>query len=346
MIPSITRRRFVLGAGAMGASATGIGLLTGCGRLPWQPSPVPKVPRIGFLQGGAAATDTGAGAGLRQGLRDLGYVEGQNLLIEWRYSEGLESRAQEHAAELVALPVDVLLTAGISPAAAGRAATSTIPLVMVYPSDPVAAGFVASLARPGGNITGLTEFQAQLTAKRLELLKVTVPSIARVAVPQNPVDLEVGEVVRVGDPLQVAAQTLGVELVPFELRLPSDLDAALGAATRAGADAVCWIGGTGFRHPELKARLVALAAQYHLPAICGFSEWVEAGVLMAYASDFRDLWRRAAYYVDRILKGTKPADLPVEQPMTFDLVVNMKTARELGITFPNEILLQVTEVIE
>src|SRR5439155_25795372 len=166
----LSRRQLVVGTGA-----TGLGLLAGCGRWPGQ-APT-RVPRIGYLQGSAAAADTGASAGLLQGLGELGYVEGQNLLIEWRYTEAEGARVQEHTAELVALPVDVLLTGGLPTAEAARAATSTIPIVMVYPGDLVAAGFVASLARPGGNVTGLTEFQGQLAAKRLELLKVTAPSI-------------------------------------------------------------------------------------------------------------------------------------------------------------------------
>src|SRR4051794_6961703 len=171
----LTRRRFVAGAGA-----AGLGLLAGCGRLPGQAAPPAKVPRIGVLQGSAPATDTGAATGLQQGLQALGYVDGQNVHIEWRYTEGQSTRAQEYAAELVALPVDVILTSGLPTAEAARAATSTIPIVMVYPGDLVAAGLATSLARPGGNVTGLTDFQGQLAAKRLELLKVTIPSITRV----------------------------------------------------------------------------------------------------------------------------------------------------------------------
>jgi putative tryptophan/tyrosine transport system substrate-binding protein len=342
----LSRRQFMAGAGISAGA-----LLAGCGRLPGQGPPA-KMPRIGVLlgssspQGGAAATETSAVAGLQQGLRDLGYIEGQHLLIDWRYTEGQAPSVQQHTAELVALPVDVLLTAGLPTAGAAHAATNTIPIVMVYPGDPVAAGLVASLARPGGNVTGLTEFQEQLAAKRLELLKIAVPSIARVAVPQDPVGEQLEASVRLGDSMRVAAQTLAVELVPLEVRLPSDLDPALRAATQAGANAVCWVGGRGFRHPEFGARLVALAAQYRLPTIGGFKEWAQAGVLMVYAPNNYDQWRRAAYYVDRLLKGAKPADLPVEQPMTFDFVVNLKTAQALGITVPHEILLQVTEVIQ
>ena len=336
-----SRRQVVQSVGALG-----LGLLAGCGRWPGQAQAPTKVPRIGFLAGGADATDTGASAGLLQGLRELGYVEGQNILIEWRHTAGQASRAQEYTAELVALPVDIILTAGIPTAEAAHAATRTIPIVMVYPGDPVAAGLVTSLARPGGNVTGLTEFQGQLTAKRLELLKVTVPSIARVAVPQHPVDVELGDALRQADTLRAAAQTLGVELVPLEVRIPSDLDAALGAATRVGAEAVCWIGGRGFRNPEFGSRLVALAAQYQLPTICGFTEWAQVGVLMAHAPNYSDMWRRAATYVDKILKGAKPADLPFEQPMRFDFVINAKTAQALGLTIPSHVLLQATEVIQ
>jgi putative tryptophan/tyrosine transport system substrate-binding protein len=337
----LSRRQVVQGVGV-----AGLGLLTGCGRLPWQAQAPTKVPRIGFLAGSATATDTGASAGLLQGLRELGYVEGENIRIEWRHTVGQASRAQEYTAGLVALPVDVILTAGIPPAEAAHTATRTIPIVMIYPGDPVAAGFVTSLARPGGNVTGLTEFQGQLTAKRLELLKVTVPSIARVAMPQDPVDVDLGDVLRQGDTLRVAARTLGVELVPLDVRGPSDLDAALGAATRLGAEAVCWIGGRGFRNPEFGSRLVALAAQYQLPTICGFREWVQAGVLMAYAPNYSDMWRRAATYVDKILKGAKPADLPIEQPMRFDFAINLQTAQVLGLTIPHYVLLQATEVIQ
>jgi putative ABC transport system substrate-binding protein len=334
----LSRREFVVGAG-------GLGLLAGCGRLPWQRQPAPKVPRLGYLQAGAEPFPTAVDR-LHQGLRESGYVEGENLLIEWRFAAGQEARMHQHAAELAALPVDVILTVGSLTAEAARAATTTIPIVMIYPDDPVAAGLVASLGRPGGNVTGVTEFQELLAPKRLQLLKEAVPGVSRVALPQNPDGPLVAPAGVPGGPLQVAAQTLGVQLLELPVRTPGDLDAALEAAIGASADAILWAPGRGggWRGLEFQGRVLALAAQYRLPTICGFLEWARAGVLMAYASNFPAEFYRAATYITKILQGAKPADLPVEQPMTFDFVVNMKTARELGITFPNEIMLQVTEV--
>jgi putative tryptophan/tyrosine transport system substrate-binding protein len=335
----LSRRQFVGGA-------AGLGLLAGCGRLPGQaPQTVAKIPRVGYLVGGADTVGVGA---VQQRLQELGYIEGRNLVIEWRRPGAQAAQVQEHAAELVALPVDVIVTSGTFTAEAARAATATIPIVMVYPFDPVAAGLVASLARPGGNVTGLTLFLEQLGPKRLELLKDTVPTISRVAVPHNP-DVPVAPMLQPGGSLQVAAQTLGIHLVQMDLRAPSDLDAALGAAVRASTDALLWGGtggGGGFPGPEFQSRVLALAAQYHLPVMTGFVRWAKAGALMAYSARWAAQFDRAAEYVDRILKGAKPADLPVEQPREFDFAVNMKTAQALGITFPNEIMLQVTEVIQ
>jgi putative ABC transport system substrate-binding protein len=335
-VSTLSRRQLVQGAGTVG-----LGLLAGCGRWPGQAAP-PRVPRIGHLS--SAGQGSGGLESLRLGFQELGYIEGQHLLIEWRSAEGQPARMRELAAELVALPVDLLLTTGAGSAEAARAATGTIPIVMVYPGDPVAAGLVANLARPGGNVTGLAELQVQLAVKRLELLKETVPGITRVAMPRNPD--EARDQLQPGGPLQVAAQTLGVELLPLEVRSPSDLDAAVEAATQAGADAVLWGGLGGGRNPEFRSRLVALAAQHRLPTSSGFSDWVEAGVLMAYGPNFPAQVVRAAAYIDKILKGAKPADLPIEQPMRFDFVINAKTAQALGLTIPPHVLLQATEIIQ
>jgi putative tryptophan/tyrosine transport system substrate-binding protein len=285
----------------------------------------------------------------RDALRELGYLEGQNLLIERRYTTGQLDRLNEQVAELVALPIDAIVTSGTpSTTEAASQATNTVPIVMLYSGDPVAAGLVASLAHPGSNVTGVIGFQAQLAPKRLELLKDTVPSIARVAVPQNP-DAASNRLTEPGGSLQVAAQQLGMQLVHMDVKGPEDLDTALEAGTRAGADAILW-GGTqaagDFRHPAYRSRLAALAAQYRLPTMSAFAGWAQAGILMTYGSSTAAQFRRAAAYVDKILKGVKPADLPVEQPMTFDFVINLKTAQALGLTIPHHVLLQATEVIQ
>jgi putative tryptophan/tyrosine transport system substrate-binding protein len=335
----LSRRQLVQGAGAVG-----LGLLAGCGRLPGQAQAPAKVPRVGWL-----GIDGTPEAIFRETFRELGYVEGQNVIVEWQYTTGQLAQLQLQAAELVALPVDVILTSG-SPATteAARAATSTLPIVMVYPGDPVAAGLVESLASPGGNVTGLTGFQAQLAPKRLEVLKESIPHMARVAVPKNP-DRPPSPLMQPGGSVQVAAETLGVQLLPLEVRRPRDLDTALQTATMAGADAVLW-GGTladgDFRSPDYRSRLVTLAAQYQLPAMSVFSGWAHAGLLMSYTANTLALHRRAAYYVDRILKGAQPADLPVEQPTRFDFVINLNTAQALGLTIPHHVMLQATEVLQ
>jgi putative tryptophan/tyrosine transport system substrate-binding protein len=264
-VSRLSRRQFVVGA-----STAAAGLLAGCGRLPGQAeAPVAKIPRVGYLVGGA---DRIGAVNFQQRLQELGYVEGQNVLVEWRRPGAQAVQVQEHATELAALPVDVIVTSGTFTTEAARAATATIPIVMVYPFDPVAAGLVASLARPGGNVTGLTAFLEQLGPKRLELLKNTVPTISQVAVPHHP-DVPVAPMLQPGGSLQVAAQTLGLQLVQMDLRAPSDLDAALEAAVRAGTDALLW-GGTGgggsFPAPEFQSRVLALTTQYRLPVMSGF----------------------------------------------------------------------------
>jgi putative ABC transport system substrate-binding protein len=298
------------------------------------------VPRIGWLEHNPAPDPSPAREGFRQGLQELGYIEGQNILVEYRLTEGQGAQPPDAAAALAQLPVDVMV-ATVTTVEAARQATRMIPIVIVYPGDPVRDELVASLARPAGNVTGLSYFAAQLSQKRLELLSQTVPGLSRVAVLQ---DANRSATVRTDADLEVAAQALRVRLQRLDVREPGDWEAAFESATSERADALLLSGGTFF-FPQ-RARLVALAAQYGLPTMYWAADSVHAGGLMAYAPDIAASYRRAAYYVDRILKGAKPADLPVEQPMTFDFVVNLKTARELGITFPNEIMLQVTEVVQ
>jgi putative tryptophan/tyrosine transport system substrate-binding protein len=332
-----TRRQVVQGAGAVG-----LGLLAGCGRWPGQAQqPAPKVPLIGWLGSTTRGGPSANRDAFWQGMQELGYVEGQNVLVETRFAEGQGARLPELAAELLALPVDVIVTTGVGTAEAARDATSTIPIVIVYPGNPVAAGMVASLARPGANVTGVAQLLEQLGAKRLELLKETIPGLTRLAVLRDP-HLPATP----GPPLQAAAESLGVELVMLDVLDTSDLDAAFEAAARARADAV-WLGGVrAATSLEFQSRTVGLAAQHQMPAIYGFKQYVEAGGLMSYAASSTGAFRRAASFVDKVLKGAKPADLPVEQPMLFDFAINLKTAQALGLTIPQHVLLQATEVIQ
>jgi putative tryptophan/tyrosine transport system substrate-binding protein len=330
----LSRRQFVVGAGS-------VGLLAGCGWLPGQAAPAARVPRIGWLALEPRAQSVSLEESFQQGLRDFGYGEVQHILIEPRYADGLTARLPALAAELVQLPVDILVAAGGTTALAAHDATSTIPIVMMFARDPVVEGLVASLARPGGNVTGLTYFSRQLAPKRLELLHETVPSMTRVAYlwdranstdPTTPLEV-----------VESSAQVLGLHLQLLEIREPGDVDAAFEAASREHAEGV--FVASVIANSE-RSRVIALAAQSRLPAMYNSVEYVRAGGLMSYAPDRPAQYRRAAYYVDRILRGASPADLPVEQPMTIDFVVNLKTAQALGITFPNEIMLQVTEVLE
>jgi putative ABC transport system substrate-binding protein len=278
----------------------------------------------------------------RQGLRELGYVEGQNLVIEWRFAEGRLERLPELAAELAQLPVDVLVVAGGEPVIrAAQQATYTIPLVFAGQSDPVGVGSVASLAQPGGNLTGLNTFSVELYGKRLELLKELVPQVARIAALVNPSNPGTARAVR---EVERAAHALGVQLHIVEVRSPDAFEPALAAITSAGVDALLVLTDPLTLERHVSA-IVALVRQTRLPAMYPWRSYVEAGGLMVYGASLPDIHRRAAYYVDRILKGTKPADLPVEQPTTFELVINLKTAKELGLTIPPSLLFQATEVI-
>ena len=326
----LSRREFVVGA-------AGLALVAGCGRLPWEAQAPTRVPRIGYL-GGRVLQDFDDA--FRQGLRELGYIEGDNLAVEWRFAEGGAEHLRDAADELARLPVDVIVAQSTPAATAARQATSTIPIVVAI-GDPVGAGLATSLARPGGNVTGLTNLSSGLGGKRLELLRETLPGVVRVAVlrpPDNPVkEAQWTET-------QNAAGTLGIQLQSLVVGRPEEFESAFAASAQDQAQALIVFGDnlTASHAPQL----VDLATKYHLPAMYETRLLVDAGGLMAYGPSNTSVYRRAAYYVDRILKGAKPADLPIEQPMTFEFVVNLKTAQALGITFPHEILLQVTEVIQ
>jgi len=300
-----------------------------------------KGPRIGILASGVAAS-TRLSEPFRQGLRELGYVERQNISLTWRYAEGRAERLPELAAELVRLPVDVLVTgAGDRAILALKHATSTIPIVMAVSADPVGTGLVASLAQPGGNVTGLSIQAAEVSGKRLDLLKQAVPQASRVAVLWNA--SEPSKASELHD-TQVAAQALGVTLHSVEVRGPDDFDGALAAIAKERPDALLV-----FAEPltlNHQRRIVDFATQHRLPLMSSNKEFAEAGGLMTYGASLPALFRRAAYYVDRILKGTKPADLPVEQPTKFALVINLKTAKALGLTIAQSMLVRADEVIQ
>ncbi len=291
-----------------------------------------KVPRIGVLTTSASGYEP-----FRQGLRELGYLEGKNVAIEYRFAEGKLDRLPALAAELVRLKVDIVVAVGAPAVRAARKATETIPIVMAA-ADPVGQGFVASLARPGGNVTGLSSLTAGLVGKRFELLKEIIPKLSRVAVLWHP------DPTRNWKEIQLAAREQGLQLQSLEVRGREDLDGAFRAASRERAQALL-----ALRSPTVVAerkRIAELAIQNRLPAIYDDRAHVEAHGLMSYGTNQADLHRRAATYVDKILKGAKPADLPVEQPTKFELVINMKTAKALGLTIPQTLLIRADQVIE
>ena len=302
----------------------------------------PKIARIGVLILTTPAATAHLREAFRQGLREHGHVEGKNLALEFRYGEGKIERLPELAGELVRLKVDVIVAVTDLGVAAVKRQTQSIPIVMANSTDPVATGFVASLARPGGNVTGLSTISPELSAKRLELLRETVPGLSRVAFLWNP-DVR-GSVLDYRE-TEAAARTLRLQLQSVEVPTTEDLDRAFSAVTKGRAQAVIVPAAV----PALfmnRGQIVSFAQKHRLPSMYAQREFVEAGGLMAYGPTFADLWRRAATYVDKILKGAKPADLPVEQPMRFELVVNMRTAKALGLTIPQTILIRGPELIE
>jgi putative ABC transport system substrate-binding protein len=300
-----------------------------------------KIRRIGLLSPYSPSDVALWHQSFRLGLRDLGWVEGKNIGIEYRYAEGREDRLPGFAADLVRLKVDVIVATVTPDALAAKNVSTTIPIVMVTAGDPVASGLIESLARPGGNITGLTNLAQEMAGKRLELLKEIVPRLSRVAVlwnPQSPASTLGWK------EIQLPARQLGVQLYSLEVRNPKDFDKAFEDATKARAGALAIM-------PDAlivtnRKRIADLAARSRLPSIYHLGELVDAGGLLAYGPDRADLFRRAATFVDKILKGAKPGDLPVEQPTKFELVVNLRTAKTLGITIPQSVLLRADRVIE
>jgi putative tryptophan/tyrosine transport system substrate-binding protein len=298
-----------------------------------------KLHRIAVLSGGFPRSSPDIEA-LRQGLRDLGYVEGKNLVIEYRYAEANRDRYPDLLADLVRLKVDIIIGDGTGPAVAAKKATSTIPIVMLSVGDPVGLGLVASLARPGGNITGVSQMSPDLTGKRLELLKEILPKITRVAFIRNPDNP--GMTLRFKE-AQVAAPALGIKLQSLDVRSPNELTAALATATKEHAEALMLPASAG----RYVKQIADFAKKERLPWTCDAMEFVElAGCLMAYGPSYPDLHRRAAIYVDKILKGVKPAELPVEQPTKFELIINLKAAKQMGLTIPPNVLARADRVIK
>ena len=303
-----------------------------------------KVTRIGYLSSQDPAYESARAEGIRLALRELGYIEGQNIAIDYRYSEGKTDRAPELAAELVRLKVDILVVAGgIHWIRAAKDATKTIPVVMAGAgNDPVEAGLIESLARPGGNVTGLTNLTGKLAGKRLELLKEAVPKLTRVAVLYQPATP--ANVLEVNEDLPVAARALKLTVQPWEVRAAEGLESIFAALNKQRPDGL-YVAGSPLTNANQK-RIVSFALKSRLPSTYGDPGSVEAGGLMYYGADLADSYRRVAYYVDRILKGAKPADLPVEQPSKFELVINLKTAKQIGLIISPNVLARADKVIK
>jgi ABC-type uncharacterized transport system substrate-binding protein len=299
-----------------------------------------KVPRIGFLATVSPSTISDRVDAFRQGLRELGYVEGKNIMIEWRYAEGKADRLPGLAAELVRLTVDLIVSAAPIPTRSAKQATSTIPIVMAFDDDPVGSGFVASLARPGGNITGLSTLSPEISGKQLELLKEIAPKLSRVGV--------LGDVTRPGVPqalreINLAAGTFGMRVQYLDVPTSNDIETVFRAASRERAEAVLvLVGPVLMSH---RTQVTDLAAKNRIPAIYERAEFTDAGGLMFYGASISDMFHRTATYVDKILKGTKPAELPVEQPKKFELIINLKAAKQIGLIIPPNVLARADRVI-
>jgi ABC-type uncharacterized transport system substrate-binding protein len=298
-----------------------------------------KVPRIGYLSATSPSVNPTRIEGFRQGLRELGYVEGKNIVIEWRYAEGKPDRFPALAAELVHLKVDVIVTGGPTITPAVKEATTTIPIVMGYDTDPVGSGFVASLARPGGNITGLSAVFPELSGKRLQLLKEIVPRLSRVVVLGTSTQPGNAQALR---EVELAGEALRMQYL--DVLDPKDIETAFRAASKGRADAVLVLQGAVLNSHRIQ--VADLAVKNRLPAVYGQPQYVEDGGLLCYAPSYTDLFRRAAVYVDKILKGAKPADLPVEQPKKFELIINLKAAKQIGLTIPPNVLARADKVIK
>jgi ABC-type uncharacterized transport system substrate-binding protein len=305
-----------------------------------QAQPPTKIPRIGYLSTVSLSVNAARIEAFRQGLHDLKYVEGKNVVIEWRSAEGKLDRLPALAAELVRLKVDVIVTGAPPPTRAAMAATATVPIVMAFGDDPVGSGFVTSLSRPGGNVTGLSSLAPELSGKQLELLKEIAPRLARVAVLGTSAVPQYAGVVK---EIERAAKAYGVKVQFLDVLNVKDIESAFRAATKGRADAVLVLGS-----PILysqRTMIVNLAAKERIPAAYARSEFVDAGGLMTYSANIPDLFRRSAYYVDKILKGAKPADLPVEQPIKFEFIINLNAARQIRLTIPPNVLARADRVI-
>jgi putative ABC transport system substrate-binding protein len=328
-------RRAFLGAATLGVFAA---------PLAAEAQPAGKVYRLGVLAPGSATGDLRPGAAFRDGLRELGWIEGQNLVIERRFAEGQLDRLPGLAAELVQLKVDVIAAATAAPVLAAKNATRTIPIVMLTVTDPVGRGFVASLSRPGGNVTGVAYgVGADTFGKGLELLREAVPRVRRVAVLCNP-DGPGYSVMLTS--IKSAARSLGLELQLVEARGPAEFDGAFAAMGKGRVETLLVVTDPAYLLPGAAARLADLAAKSRLPSMHSQRAAVEAGGLMSYGPSIAALFRRAAYFVDKILKGVAPADLPIEQPTAFELVINLRTAKALGLTIPPAVLARADEVLE
>ena len=304
-----------------------------------------KIPRIGYLAAAPLSAIPHRTGAFRQGLRELGYVEGKNIVIEWRSSESKRDRAPTIVAELIGLKVDVIVTAGAGATRPAKAAATTIPIVMASDDDPIANGFVASLARPGGNITGLSTLAPELSGKRLELLKEIVPRLARVTIFGTSSQTNSAANTRSVKETEIAAGALGVKIQYLDILEHKDIEPAFQAANKGKADAVLMLV-SGPVYNAYRTEIAALAVKSKLPVIYERSTDVEAGGLMTYGVHLPDLDRRTATYVDKILKGANPADIPVEQPTKFELIINLKSAKQIGLTIPPNVLARADRVIK
>jgi putative ABC transport system substrate-binding protein len=329
---SVIERRAFLGAMAIGLLATPLAV---------EAQPAAKVHHVGFIGNSTAALEANLVAPLREGFRELGYVEGRDLIIDYRWADGDYNRFPALVAELIALKVDILVTAGTPAALAVKRATKTIPLVMVAVGDPVGTGLVASLARPGGNLTGLVSIAPDLEGKRLELLREILPKLSSVSIltnPANPFHAISEKQVR------AAAGTLQLKVRFVNVRAEPELDAAFETLERDRPGALLMLADRVFLHNRV--RIAEFATRHRIPGIYAYTELVDAGGLMSFGPSYPGMHKRAAYFVDKILKGARPGDLPMEQPAKFELVVNLKAARALGLTIPKAILLRADQVIE
>ena len=307
----------------------------------WPPLPNPKIPRIGFMGNSTAALEANLLDAFREGLQELGYEEGRNIIIEYRWADGKYDRFPALVAELIAAKVDAIVTAGTPAALAVKKATTTVPLVMVAVGDPVGTGLVPSLARPGGNLTGLSSVAPDLEGKRLQLLREVVPALSHVAMfinSLNPFHISSMKQAR------TAAQAMGIKLQLHDIRKSEDLDDAFAAIRKERPDALLILADRVFLHN--RERMMDFTREQRLPNVNAYKELVEVGGLMSYGPSYEDMHKRAAIYVDKILKGAKPADLPIEQPSKFTFIINLKTAKALGVTVPSQLLGLADQLIE